>query len=125
MRKLQYIYLGILILLSGACSQFDNISNVEDVRNISTSVKVDFVNVDGMPVPDSYKVKLNNYADNYELTVNTNENGTVIIDNIIPGIYTITVSGEKNYNGFTYNFNGNLVNINLTQDKLEKVVSDI
>src|SRR5690606_11447039 len=43
-------------------------------------------------------------------------NGTVTVDNVIPGIYTVTVSGENNEDGFTYNYNGNAVNVDITKD---------
>ena len=69
-------------------------------------------------MPDEVKVRLTNFTERYELGVAVSPEGDIKVDNIIPGIYTVTVSAEKNEDGFTYNYNGNAVNVNIvTNDK--------
>jgi hypothetical protein len=41
---------------------------------------------------------------------------TINIDDVLPGIYTVAISGESQANGFTYLFNGNLSNVNVVED---------
>jgi hypothetical protein len=92
-----------------SCQQFKDAVNTSDVRELNAVVKVT-LNLGNAPMPDVLNVKLINYAEKYEVTKTMDPNGTVTIDKIIPGIYTITITSEKNKDGFTYNYSGNLVN---------------
>ncbi len=99
-----------------SCEQFDQVKGTGMVENISMGVEIKLKKDDNVPAPANYKVKLNNYAENIEV-IKTVEAGDVItIDGIIPGIYTVAISGESQANGFTYVFNGNLSNIDLLEN---------
>lgn len=99
-----------------SCEQFDQVKDTGMVENISMGIEITLKKDDDIPAPDSYKVKLNNYAENIEV-VKTVEAGDIVkIDDILPGIYTISVAGESNDGTFTYNFNGNLSNIKVIED---------
>ena len=99
-----------------SCEQFDQVKGTDMVENISMGIEITLKKDDNVPAPESYKVKLNNYAENIEVIKSVEAGDVVKIDDIIPGIYTISISGESNDGTFTYNFNGNLSNINLLED---------
>ena len=105
-----------------SCEQFDQVKGTGMVENISMGVEIKLKKDDNVPAPANYKVKLNNYAENIEV-IKTVEAGDVItIDGIIPGIYTVAISGESQANGFTYVFNGNLSNIDLLENNIIKTL---
>lgn len=106
----QYILLIALSLGLMACDQFKEVSDVDKVENIGAKIAINITASEGIPTPTSFKIKFNNYTEGFELVKEVNASSIATIDGLIPGIYTITVSGEAVGNGFTYNYNGNLVN---------------
>jgi len=100
------------IFLFAACAQFEDASKAKEVQPLNAVIKVN-LNIGSAPAPSSFNIKLINYAERYELTATVSPTGTVTVPNIIPGIYTITASAEMNSNGFTYNYSGNAVNIDI------------
>ncbi|MEF9931471.1 MAG: DUF4876 domain-containing protein [Bacteroidales bacterium] len=115
-------FLIILALGLFSCQQFKDITNVDKIQKISTTIKINAKAPSGIPHPQSYKIKLNNYTEGLEFIKETNTTECDISD-IIPGIYSVTVSAEVSHNGFTYNFNGNLVNINIFNSEKKLDVS--
>ena len=100
-----------------SCEQFEQVKDIDKVENISVGIEISLIKEDGVPSPESYKVKLNNYDENIEV-IKTVEAGEIVeIKDILPGIYTISVAGESNDGIFNYNFNGTLSNINVLKDK--------
>ena len=99
-----------------ACEQFNEIKDVQSIGNISFGVEINLKKDANVPAPASYKVKLNNYAENIEMVKEVAAGDVIKIDDIIPGVYTVAISGESQANGFTYMFNGNLSNINVIDD---------
>ncbi|WP_294080326.1 DUF4876 domain-containing protein [Proteiniphilum sp. UBA5384] len=119
MRHIKYIYAIFLLFLfiTVSCEQFRDVSNIKEVESLSAKINISF-DLQGAPMPDEVKVRLTNFTERYELGVAVSPEGDIKVDNIIPGIYTVTVSAEKNEDGFTYNYNGNAVNVNIvTNDK--------
>lgn len=118
MKKI-YTLASVLAILIGvwSCSQFNDVSDIKQVQKISTNLKVS-LDLDDSPLPDELTVKFINYEERYEVTKNVTLSGQsspqIMVDNIIPGIYTITVSAEKSEDGFTYNYSGNVVNMPIT-----------
>ncbi|OFY44457.1 MAG: hypothetical protein A2X18_02170 [Bacteroidetes bacterium GWF2_40_14] len=114
MKNIIKIFAGVLgtILLFTSCEQFQEANSAKEVQSLNTIVKVN-LNIGTAPAPEALNVKLINYTERYEVNTTVSANGTVNVGNIIPGIYTITVSTEMNHNGFTYNYSGNAVNIDL------------
>lgn len=115
MKKILLFVVSAVVALS--CEQFEDVKDVQRVDNISVGIEITLKKDDNVPAPSSYKVKLNNYAENIEMVKTVEAGGVITIDDVLPGIYTVSVSGESEANGFTYVFNGNLSNINILEDK--------
>lgn len=115
MKKILLFLVSAVVALS--CEQFEDVKDVQRVDNISVGIEITLKKDDNVPAPSSYKVKFNNYAENIEVIKTVEAGGVITIDDVLPGIYTVSVSGESEANGFTYVFNGNLSNINILEDK--------
>ncbi|MEG0517981.1 MAG: DUF4876 domain-containing protein [Bacteroidales bacterium] len=109
---LKYTLIAMMLGLF-SCQQFKDVANVEKIENISTKIKINIKTTGDIPTPESFKIKLNNYTEGLEFIKQAGANGVADIGDMIPGIYNVTVSAEVVHNGFTYNFNGSLVNINI------------
>ncbi len=108
--KKTLLYIAALFAIV-SCEQFDEIKDVEPIGNISFGVNITLKKDSSVPAPASYKVKLNNYAENIEIIKEIPAGDILNINDVIPGIYTVAISGESTANGFTYMFNGNLSNV--------------
>lgn len=122
MKKVIYM---LTVTLSGillSCTQFSDAIDTEVVGNISSKITINAIMPEGVPAPETYQVKFNNYSEGYELVATADASGVVNVEDIIPGIYTITVSGEVSYDGFTYNCNGSLTNEQILRDNLSYTI---
>lgn len=92
-------------------------------KTISINVKVDEAKIEaaGIPSPESYEVKISNFATGAVIETTT-ENGIATATDIIPGVYTISVSASQNQGGFTYTIAGSESNVSLIADGAEVVV---
>ena len=93
-----------------ACAQYEGIKDVKPIEEISFNVDISLVKADSIPAPDKFRVKLNNYAENIEVIKYIASGETLEITDVIPGIYTVSISGESHVGDFRYVFNGNLSN---------------
>jgi hypothetical protein len=109
--------LVIVLLTTVSCEQFSEISEIEKVETLKANVSVT-LDLGDAPVPSSLNVRFINYEERYELTTSMNPDGTIVVDDIIPGIYTITISSEAFAEGFTYNYSGSLVNVDIVSNNL-------
>lgn len=93
-------------------------------KAISINVKVDETKLvaAGIPSPESYGVKISNFATGSVIETTT-ENGIATAVGIIPGVYTVTVSASQNQGGFTYTIAGSESNVSLIADGAEVVVN--
>lgn len=114
-QKIKRYSLFLLLILLVSCEQFQSVSNTEEMVSLRATIKVN-LNVGNAPIPDQLQVKLVNFAERYELTTTMTPNQPITVENIIPGIYTVTVSAEKSEDGFSYNYNGNVVNVGIVND---------
>ena len=114
-RLINYSLLSLLLLLATACEQFQNASGIKEIEPLSVTIGVT-LNLGDNPMPSSLNVRLVNFAERYELTTTMSPDKSVTVDGILPGIYTVTVSGEENADGFTYIYAGNAVNIDIVTD---------
>lgn len=123
MKKLIYNISAILIALAllAGCDQFKDVSGLAEIKGLSATVSLNLT-LGSAPSPDDLTVRLINYEERFEVSASIDPSGSTKIDNLIPGIYTITVSGEKNKDGFTYNYSGNLVNVDIVKDNKSLVV---
>lgn len=114
MKKTGFIYyiLFPVLLFAVSCEQFQNVSGVKEVEALSATIGVT-LDLGDLPLPDSLNVRLVNFAERYELTATMSPEGNVTVDGVLPGVYTITVSGEENADGFTYIYSGNVVNVDI------------
>lgn len=92
-------------------------------KTISINVKVDETKLvaAGIPSPESYGVKISNFATGSVIETTT-ENGIATATDILPGVYTISVSASQNQGGFTYTIAGSESNVSLIADGAEVVV---
>jgi hypothetical protein len=127
MSEMKNIYkiliVAILALFTAAsCQQFEEASKIGEIESLSVVVKAN-LNLGSAPAPNTINVKLVNFAERFEKTATMGANGTVTVEDIIPGIYTITLSSEKAQDGFTYNYSGNLVNVDLVTNNKQVTVN--
>lgn len=92
-------------------------------KTISINVKVDETKIAaaGIPSPESYEVKISNFATGSVIETTT-ENGLATATGIVPGVYTVTVSGSQNQGGFIYTIAGSESNASLLADGDEVTV---
>ncbi|MBO5920459.1 MAG: DUF4876 domain-containing protein [Bacteroidales bacterium] len=114
MKKIYALAIALVSLCG--CGQFEEIKDVQTVENISFGVDISLKKDDAIPAPEKYKVKLNNYAENLEIVKEIAAGDVINVDDVIPGIYSVSISGESYLNGFTYMFNGNLSNEVIVED---------
>jgi hypothetical protein len=117
------ILVSVLVVFTAvSCQQFENLSKIGEVQSLNAVIKVN-LNLGSAPVPSSLNVRLINYAERYEVTATMGANGSVTIPDIIPGIYTVTVTSEMSQDGFTYNYSGNAVNIDIVTNNKQITIN--
>lgn len=105
-----------------ACNTFDAMSGAEEVTPIRVKVDVE-VAVDNLTGMNGLTVKLDNYEDDLHY-VKELVNGSVSLDDVVPGIYTISVSGTAfDTDGNEYYINGSMVNKALYGEETELTLS--
>ncbi len=110
----KYFLLAIVLLTALSCEQFKQVADIVEVVPISANVKISTSGTDAdTPLPASYTVRFINYGENFEISRTTDASGNVSADGLIPGVYTVTATGESAGGGFTYYFSGSLTNINI------------
>ncbi len=117
------LLVSVLALFTAlSCEQFDNVSKIGEVESLNAVIKVN-LNLGSAPTPSSLNVKLINYAERYEVAATIGSTGSVTIPDIIPGIYTVTVTSEMSQDGFTYNYSGNAVNIDIVTNNKQITIN--
>jgi len=110
MKKYLFILLFANLALTG-CDAYKDLKDAENITPISVHVSLDF-NIENLAEVKDLKLKFDNYDEDlhYEKTVNDNE-VKVDVNDIMPGIYTVNVSGTAfdNENN-EYLVNGSAVN---------------
>ena len=96
----------------------------KSAKTISVSVKVDETKLTeaGVPSPESYSVTLSNFSTGASVEAAT-ENGVASAAGLVPGVYSITVSGASTKDGFSYTIAGSSSNVDLLNDGEEVSVS--
>lgn len=92
-------------------------------KTITVNVKVDEEKVvaAGITAPESYDVKISNFATGVTIEAKT-ENGIATATDIIPGVYSVSVSATQNQGGFTYTIAGSEGNASFLADGDEVTV---
>jgi len=91
------------------CSSFNDILDTEKVEPLQTEIKIQ-IELEGFDSPEGLSIVLMNYLEN--IRIEKEFSGlSVVLDSLIPGIYTVTISGKAYDNqGQLYYLNGGLVN---------------
>ncbi len=88
-----YIILGLLVgFVASLSSCVSEVSNIEPI-SVSIAAKIPGHDISFSTPPT---VKLTNYSEGFEKTATANSDGTLTMDGLIPGIYSISVSGRLN-----------------------------
>ncbi len=115
-KRIINIYIGMAALLMlPACQQFEKASDAPDVKALTAVISAN-LNLGTDPAPEQLSVKLINYNENYEINTTMDPSGTLSVGNIIPGIYTITMSSEETHGQYTYYYSGSAVNVSIVAD---------
>lgn len=111
---LTYISMLAITLLIG-CDSFQEMSGVTEVEPISVNVDME-ITVENVAALKDLKVKFDNYDEDVHYVKEVTDN-SVTVDGIIPGIYSVTVSGTAiDTEDSEYYINGNSVNEALFKD---------
>ena len=105
----KYIPIIATCLALSACDSFNDLDGVKEIEPISVNVALDF-NIDHVAEMKDLTLKFDNYDEalHYEKVVNGEE---IRMDGILPGIYTVNVSGSAiDTEGNEYYLNGSVVN---------------
>lgn len=109
---MKYFIIAIAVVFS-ACKKFDNALDTEKVKPYSVTVNAKSVVAD-IPGTEGLKITFENFAEGFRLE-RTLGNSATVIDSLIPGMYSINVSGRvQNANGEVYYLNGAKVNYPIT-----------
>lgn len=99
-----------IIMITTACEGFSDASNAKKTEPLKVTVSINIA-LNNVQSVKNLKVKLDDYTDDYHYVVPVNEAGDVLVEGVIPGIYTVSVSGNAFDNvGDEYYVNGNAVN---------------
>ena len=120
MKKIKNIYLYLAIisfgLITKSCDAFSDAFDAKTIAPISVTFNTK-MNIENFDDIDGLKIVVTNYTEGFraeQVLTST----SVTIDNLIPGMYSIVVTGKsKNNEGVWYYLNGNLVNRGLLTDK--------
>ena len=109
--------LALAVLAAAGCQK-------TETKTISVNVKVDESKIEaaGVPSPESYDVKLSNFSTGVAVDVKT-ENGIATATGIVPGVYSVTVSGVQVQDGFNYTIAGSESNVSLLNDNDEVTIT--
>ncbi len=128
MKKTYSLLLGIVassLTFTSCVEMMENADDAQIVKPINVSIKVNavtgFVDIDGNGTPDpdfkphGLKVRFVNYDEDSVVETQTDENGIATAD-VVPGNYTISVTGRTENDGIVYYLNGALKNKPLMKD---------
>ena len=102
-------------LTLSACNSFNELENVKEIEPISVNVALDF-NIAHVAEMKDLTLKFDNYDEalHYETVVSGE---SIRMDGILPGIYTVNVSGTAiDTEGNEYYLNGSVVNQGIFQE---------
>ncbi|MDP3451854.1 MAG: DUF4876 domain-containing protein [Bacteroidales bacterium] len=112
----------LVVFTAVSCQQFENVSKIGEIESLNAVIKAN-LDLGSAPAPGTLNVKLINYAERFEVNTIMGSDGNVTVKDLIPGIYTITVTSEKSQDGFTYNYSGNVVNVDIVTENKQITVN--
>ena len=111
----KYLLMISILLALTSCEAFNDLEGTKEITPISVEVALDF-NIDNLAELKDLKVKFDNYDEDmhYEKEV---IHHTIEMNDILPGIYTVNVSGTAlDHEGNEYFVNGSVVNQGIFQE---------
>ena len=111
----KYLLIISACLILSACNSFNDLEGVKEIAPISVDVALDF-NTDQVTEIKGLTIKFDNYDEDlhYEKAVSGHQ---VEMNDILPGIYTVNVSGTGiDADGNEYYLNGSVVNQAIFQE---------
>ena len=111
----KYLLMITILLALTSCEAFNDLEGTKEIAPISVEVALDF-NIDNLAELKDLKVKFDNYDEDmhYEKEV---IHHTIEMNDILPGIYTVNVSGTAlDHEGNEYFVNGSVVNHAIFQE---------
>lgn len=114
--KFNHIYLCALasVLALASCKKIDNAQEAKDIQYFSVNLTANSI-AEGVETTDGLKVVFENFTEGYKveqlLTSGTNK-----IEKLIPGTYSINISGNAEYNNKTYYLSGSKINYVIVKD---------
>ena len=111
----KYISIIATCLTLSACNSFNELESVKEIEPISVNVALDF-NIANVAEMKDLTLKFDNYDEalHYEKVVSGEQ---IRMDDILPGIYTVNVTGTAiDTEGNEYYLNGSVVNQGIFQE---------
>jgi hypothetical protein len=108
-----------LVLLIAAAVLLTACDKTDSVKEITVSLQI--ILPPGATHPESYRVEFINYNDNAKVEKEAGASGQVTAS-ILPGVYTVTVTGEVLAQGFSILYTGSLVNENIVTDGASYII---
>lgn len=103
-----YVSLFTLVAAFISCSKIDNALDTPDMEYLSVDITTTSL-VDGIADPEGLKVVFENFTEGVRIE-RPLTHGVTRIDSIIPGTYSINVSGIQEVDGKNYLLNGSKIN---------------
>ena len=109
-RYTKWLMAGLCTAALSACEDFKDVSQATTVVPIGVSVNLTLA-VENVASTQDFVVKFDNYDEDLHIAQECSGTGSVPVEGLIPGIYTVTVSGTViDTEGDEYYVNGNAVN---------------
>lgn len=116
---------GLFVSLSSSCIEMmQDASDADDVKAVTATLLVSATDAD-IPTGGLDAV-LTNVEENFDFHGVVADDGYLTVEGLVPGVYTLSVSGESEKDGTDYFFSGLKRNITLTADvgKTEAAASE-
>ena len=115
-KYMKWLLVTAWMVASSACEDFRDANQADTVASIRANVTLTLA-VENVASTQDFVVKFDNYDENLHISEECNGTESVTIEGLIPGIYTVTVSGTVfDTEGDEYYVNGNVVNQAILQD---------
>lgn len=103
-----YIIGFSLIMFLISCKKIDSANEAKDIQYMSVNLTAESI-VEGVETVEGLKVTFENFAEGYKIE-QTLKNGTNKIDKLIPGLYSIIISGVTTVDGDDFYLSGSKIN---------------
>lgn len=117
-----YIAIFGCFLILSSCQKIDSALDAEDIKFMSVNLTAKSI-AEGVETTEGLKVVFENFTEGYKVE-QTLKNGVNKIEKLIPGTYSINVTGNSNYNNKVYYLSGSKINHLIVEDN-ESIEIDV